>query len=357
MKERFLIYGSYGYTGKLIVEECLQRGLRPVLAGRDARALEQQAEQTGLHHTAFELTDTEEAAEALRQADCGLVLHCAGPFMHTAETMAEACLQAGIHYLDITGEFEVIEQIASKNERAKEAGIVMLPGVGFDVVPSDCLARYAYEQLQSAELLRLHILFKGGFSAGSLSTAIEHFSKGGASRKRGIITTEKTAVKTSKVYFGDTLRKTILIPWGDLSSAFHSTGIANIEVFMALPRFARLMLKAGIIFQPLMKLGAIRRLFQNAVVKKGSGPDEQERKNGETRILAEVFSINREYTSILLKTPEAYTLTSQTAVESAVRVMSKQVTTGFSTPSLSFGADFILEFDGVSREVTARKGV
>lgn len=358
MAKRILIYGSYGYTGKLIVAECIRRGLSPMLAGRNVHALKEQAENAQLSYLAFPLEGAENVAQMLKKAGCDTVLHCAGPFIHTAETMAEACLQTGVHYLDITGEFEVIEQMARKNERAQNAGIVMMPGVGFDVVPSDCLARFTYEQLQSTELLRLHILFKGSFSAGSAATALEHFAKGSASRKNGIITSEKPGSKTSKVYFGSRLYKTTRIQWGDISSAFHSTGISNIEVFMALPPTARIGLKASILLRPLLKLGFVRRLLHLIIKKrKSGGPDATARAGGETRILAEAFSINREYVSILLTAPEAYMLTAQTATEAAIRVMGDEVEAGFQTPSRAFGADFILGFEGVNRKIMVKKGL
>lgn len=357
MSKRLLIYGSYGYTGKLIVAECLRREIFPVLAGRNKKALDAQSVACGLEHLCFPLDTAENIGSTLEQHRIDAVLHCAGPFIHTAGQMADACIKTGIHYLDITGEFEVIELMARKNERAREAGSVLMPGVGFDVVPSDCLARYAYEQLQSAELMRLHLLFKGRFSAGSAATALEHFSKGAASRKNGLITTDKPAAKTSKVYFGKQLYKTCLIQWGDISSAFHSTGISNIEVFMALPFAARFWLKCSILLQPLLKPAFVRRLIGAAIRRRGAGPDAGARAKGQTQILAEVFSINREYVSILLTAPEAYTLTARTATEAALRVMNDEVDAGFRTPSLAFGADFILGFEGVSRKISAKKGL
>ena len=357
MSKRLLIYGSYGYTGKLIAEECLRRGLAPLLAGRNEHALKKQADALGLSFVCFPLDMAASVADVLHANKVDAVLHCAGPFVHTAGIMVDACLQSQTHYLDITGEFEVIEQIARKNEPAKEAGIVMLPGAGFDVVPSDCMARFAYETLPSAELLKLHLLIKGHFSAGSAATAIEHFSKGSASRKNGLITSTRTASKTSKVYFGKQLCKTSLIPWGDISSAFHSTGISNIEVFMALPRMARISLKFSRVLRLFMMFGPIRRLFQRLMRRKGEGPGKQARRQGKTYILAEVFSINREYASILLTAPEAYTLTARTAAEAGIRIMNGEVETGFQTPSLAFGSGFIMEFEGVSRRITATKGL
>src|SRR5207237_1168186 len=75
------------------------------------------------------------ALDAIDLRDVALVLHCAGPFIHTSRPMVEACVKAGAHYLDITGEIAVFESILNRDEQH----VTLLPGVGFDVVPTDCL--------------------------------------------------------------------------------------------------------------------------------------------------------------------------------------------------------------------------
>lgn len=360
MENLLLIYGSYGYTGKLIVQKCVENGLSPILAGRNETALRQQAKEQGLEFECFSLNDLSALTNHLERIGPGAVLNCAGPFVETAAAMANACISCGIHYIDITGEFEVIELLAGKSDEARKAGVVLLPGAGFDVVPSDCLARYAYEQLKSAHLLRLHLLFKGSFSAGSAATAVTHFSKGAAVRQKGLIMSKRPAAKTMKTYFGDKVRKTTLIQWGDLSSAYHSTGISNIQVFMSLPGLMRFWLMLSVLVSPLFRLASTRRFFLKRLKKRSAdkaGPDAGERAGTEARIVAEVSSINKEYLSVLLITPNAYTLTAETALESARRIMDNKVDPGFQTPSKAFGADFILEFDGVERRILGQKGL
>src|SRR5215211_4167475 len=134
----FLIYGSYGYTGQLIVARAIQEGMRPILAGRSEKKLRAQAEQSGLDCRAFSLSDSAKLDSALLDVDA--VLHCAGPFVHTYRQMAEACLRTRRHYVDISGEILGFEALAAMDSQAKAAGIMLLPGAGFDVVPSDCLA-------------------------------------------------------------------------------------------------------------------------------------------------------------------------------------------------------------------------
>src|SRR5436190_13874240 len=153
MKEGLLIYGCYGYTGKLISEHAVEVGFKPILAGRDEQKTRALAEKLGLSWRVFDLDDEAKVTENLR--DFKVVLHCAGPFMFTSEVMAKACIKAKTHYLDITGEISVFEKIFRMDKRAIEAGILLMAGTGFDVVPTDCLALYLKEKLPSAESLAM----------------------------------------------------------------------------------------------------------------------------------------------------------------------------------------------------------
>src|SRR6516164_10180234 len=152
-----LLYGANGYTGRLIAREAVVRGLHPVLAGRNAAAVSELARQLGLEHRVFALDDA--AATRAGLAGMTAVLHCAGPFARTAGPMADACLEAGVHYLDITGEISVFEMLAARDTEAMAAGIMLLPGAGFDVVPSDCLAAHLHRRLPTAK--RLTLAFQG----------------------------------------------------------------------------------------------------------------------------------------------------------------------------------------------------
>ena len=188
---RWMVYGAYGYTGTLVAELAVRRGLRPVLAGRDAAKLRPLAERLGLEHRAFGL---DEAARAL--ADVDAVAHCAGPFSSTSGPMVDACLAAKTHYVDITGEIDVFEAVSRRDEDAKRAGVVLLPGAGFDVVPTDCLAALLHDALPTATHLDLAFLVQGGASASMRSP-------GRASRRR-----EKSgcASKASPIQLGATTR-------------------------------------------------------------------------------------------------------------------------------------------------------
>ncbi|MFY0531964.1 saccharopine dehydrogenase NADP-binding domain-containing protein [Nannocystis pusilla] len=141
----WVLYGANGYTGELIARQAASEGLRPILAGRDATAIGRLAGELGLEARVFGLDDP--AALARGIAGAALVLHAAGPFSRTSAPMVAACLESKIHYLDITGEIPVFEACRAQGARARERGVVLMPGVGFDVVPSDCLAKSLAEAL------------------------------------------------------------------------------------------------------------------------------------------------------------------------------------------------------------------
>lgn len=157
-----VVYGSYGYTGRLIVQLCRQKKLNVLLAGRNEQSLKRQSEETGYP---FQVVDASEYAKMVQLlTPAAMVIHCAGPFKHTAATMAQACLESQAHYTDITGEHQVFESLAGLDADAKEKGIMVMPGTGFDVVPSDCLALHLKNRLPSATHLQLAFTIqKAGF--------------------------------------------------------------------------------------------------------------------------------------------------------------------------------------------------
>jgi len=235
MPDKYLIYGAYGYTGELIARLAVEKGHRPLLAGRDESKLSLLAEELCLPYAAFDLREKEKLQDLLNRVS--LVLNCAGPFSQTAQPLVEACLRHGKHYLDITGEIEVFEWIASQHETAKMAGVVLLPGVGFDVVPSDCLAAWLKNQLPDAQLLELGFYGAAQASRGTALTMVEGLSKGGVIRRNGVLTSVPMPYLTKKIEFlpGQPCTATS-IPWGDVSTAWYSTGISNVIVYMALEK-------------------------------------------------------------------------------------------------------------------------
>lgn len=342
---RALIYGVTGYTGALVAREAARRGLRPVLAGRNAAAVLALATELGCESRAFALDD----AAAVRDGLAGVraVLHCAGPFARTSRPMVDACLALGVSYLDITGELGVFERLLRLGDRARAAGVVLLPGVGFDVVPSDCLAATLAAALPGATHLDLAFWSHGGsWSKGTLQTAIESLPAAGAIRRDGVIVPVGLAHATIELDFPFGRRRLMTIPWGDVSTAFHTTGIPNIRVFGAGPRRPeRLKLVQPLL--PLLALKPIKRALQARVRRTVDGPSAEARATARVFLWGRVRDAAGNARVARLETPEAYAFTATTAVESLVRVVDGGVQPGAWTPARAFGAGYAAAFPGV----------
>lgn len=346
MNSEFLIYGSYGYTGELVVRYALEQGLKPVLAGRSGEKLRAQAEPLGLEARVFGLDDA--AAVDAGLAGMGVVIHCAGPFSRTAKAMAEACMRTGTHYLDITGEIEVFERLAGMDEKAKAAGVMLMPGVGFDVVPTDCLAAHLKGLMPDATHLTLAFMGSGGLSHGTATTMTENFHRGGAIRRDGKIVPVPAAYETREIDFGQTKTMCMTIPWGDVSTAYRSTGIPNIKVFMAAPAGLRRGALISRYIGPLLSWGPVQKLMLSRI--REGGPSDKSRAKGFSLLWGEVKNASGETLVSRLKTVDGYTLTALTSLLIARKVLAGNAPAGFQTPSMAYGADLILEVEGTTRE-------
>lgn len=346
---KFLIYGSYGYTGQLIVELAVKEGMRPILAGRDESKLRAQAERYNLEYRAFSLKETAKLDSALLEADA--VLHCAGPFVLTFRQMAEACLRTKRHYVDISGEIEGFEALAGLSAEAKRAGVMLLPGGGFDVVPSDCLAAYLKQRLPTATHFRLFLRgIGGGVSRGTARSAAENMHRQGRIRREGKVTQVPPAWQVLEQDFGRGAVPVVSVGWGDVSTAYHSTGVPNIETYFAFPRTAIHFLKISRFLGPLVYSRPVRNLLKWLIgIVIPSGPSREQNENGFSLMVGEMRDEERTVRA-KLRTPEGYRLTALTSVEIMKRILSGDYQPGFQTPSLAYGADFILGFSGVERE-------
>ena len=344
-----LIYGAYGYTGELISRLAVEKGLKPVLAGRDAKQTEKLANELGLPFLVFDLSEKDKVDDAIKNAK--VVLHCAGPYNVTLQPVLDACLKYGSHYLDINGDLDVFERVAERHEDAVKAEVVLLPGVGFDVVPTDCLANFLKSELPNADTLEL--AFSGGsdVSRGTALTMAEKFHEGGAIRKDGKITKVPTAFEGKEIDYGQGPRFSMTIPWGDVCTAYYSTKIPNIKVFTAIAPKTFRTLKLARNFSFLVGLSPIQGLIKSKIRSSVKGPTFEDREKKRSLLWGEVSAADGSKVSAKMETPEGYKLTSMTALEAAIRVLKGQVEPGFKTPAMAFGHDFILDFEGVRRDL------
>ncbi len=343
-----LHYGATGFTGKLIAREARTMGAGVVLAGRNPNTLKAVAKKLDLNWRAFDLADRARLDAALK--DVSVVLNAAGPFSATARPVADGCLANGAHYLDITGEIDVFEALFARDAEAKRAGVTLMPGVGFDVVPSDCLAAHLKRRLPDATHLTIYLSagLSLNVSRGTLKTMIESVADGARARRNGrLVTIAKP--NTGSCDFGHGVRPTIQVAWGDVSTAFHSTGIPNIDVHIeAAPALQALAWTPGLI-RSLFALSPAQQLLKSLVDFQPEGPTDEARLKGRG-VLVGVARNKRETVRARLTTPEGYTLTARTSLDAAMRVAAGEVEPGFQTASLAFGPDYIQNFEGVTRE-------
>ena len=341
---KYLLYGANGYTAQLIIKESLQQGLQPILAGRNQQKIELLAKQYDLPFQVFDLSNSAEIEKQLEGVS--LCLNAAGPFSKTALPLAQACVDSQAHYLDITGELEIFEQLKQLTDQAKKQGVMVMPGVGFDVVPSDCLANYLKAQMPDAQSLELAFTsVGGGVSHGTANTMLEGLGRGGMIRKNGELTPVALAHKSKRIDFGDFSRTMATIPWGDVSTAYTSTQIPNIEVYTAIPSKMVRILKFQRLFNPLLRTRLVNTLGQKWIDKNLYGPNEEQNQKGKS-FLHGVVSNGRENKSALLTCAEGYLLTALCGVHISQKVLQGHFTSGYQTPAMAYGWEVITEIPG-----------
>lgn len=341
---KWMIYGANGYTGELIAREAARRGLKPVLAGRSREKIESLARELGLEARGFGLDD---AVEVSRQIEGqSVVLNCAGPFSATAEPMMQACLQARTHYLDITGEIAVFELAQSLNERARAADVVLCPGVGFDVIPTDCVAAALKAALPDATHLALGFDSRSGMSPGTAKTSVEGLAQGGKVRRDGKIVSVPLAFKVRRIDFGDGEKDAMTIPWGDVSTAYYSTGIANIEVYIpGSPAMIANARRANWL-RPFLRLSPVQKLIKARIARTVKGPGEEKRARLPTFVWGEASNARGEKKVARIRTANGYSLTVTGSLAVMEHLMKNRPAGGAYTPSRLAGADLVTRLPG-----------
>lgn len=343
-----IVYGSYGYTGQLVVAECKRKDINVILTGRDAQKLQQQSNESGYP---FEVVDVHDAHALKALLAKGIaVIHCAGPFQHTAQAMVEACLQTQTHYTDITGEYRVFEQLASYDAQARAKGIMILPGTGFDVVPSDCLAVHLKNRLPSATHLQLAFaMSKGGLSRGTKRTMIEGLGEGGCIRENSTLVPIVLGDRTAEIDFGAFQTKALCIPWGDIATAWRSTGIPNIEVYAGVTDSMIRNARRARYINWLLRRAWLKKIMLRKIDRQRPGPSRERLEAGRSYLWGKVWDAEGRTLESRLETLSGYRLTALTAVLIAEKILRGSYTPGYQTPAMAYGGDLILEVPSTVR--------
>ena len=337
---KILIYGAYGYTGTLTAELAAQKNLPVILSGRNETKVRTLAGRLKLPWNVASLDDPDSLDAAM--ADCSIVLHCAGPYVRTYRQMAEACLRNKVHYLDITGEIEVFEGLAAMDTQAKTEGVMLMPGVGFDVVPTDCTAARLKELLPDATHLDLAFKTIGGqLSHGTASTMIMGLGQPNLQRINGKITPVPIGKHSIQADFGRGATVVSGIPWGDVSTAFYTTGIPNIATYISLPASSRRAMKAARFIGSVLRSNFVQKRAQARVDKAPAGPSASQRAESFTLVWGRARNAAGETKAIRLKTLNGYDLTAKASLYIAKQVLNGAAEPGFKTPAGHFGAELL----------------
>lgn len=350
-KRHWMIYGANGYTGHLLAAEAQRQGLTPILAGRNPAAVHALGSLLGLECRIFDIAQPERAREAL--ADVALVVHCAGPFSATSAPMLDACLASATHYVDITGEIGVFEAAHGRDRQAREAGLVVCPGVGFDVIPSDCLAACLHQALPDASHLALGFDSASGLSPGTAKTLVEGFKFGGKVRRAGIITDVPLGYRRRRIDFGRGEKSAVSIPWGDVATAYYSTGIDNIEVYLSAPPALAIGMRLFDPLRPLLGLDGVQHWLKRLVDQRVSGPDQATREQQRTWLWGEVRNAAGEMRTAHLETANGYEVTVHGALLAVRHLLAYSGPGGYFTPSRLLGDRCVEQLPGSGKIIIA----
>lgn len=348
MGDPLVIYGASGYTGALLARALRDRGIAPRLCGRSESKIAALAARLGLEYRIARLDDEEGLSSAL--AGSRAMLNAAGPFSATALPLVAACLRGGIHYLDVTGEASVIESVSRRGEEARRKGVMLMPAIGFDVVASDCLAAHVARRVAQPRRLFIGVSGLELLSRGSAKTIVAQSSDPVWVRRDGFL--ERVPQGSFERFFdyGSGPRSSLVVSWGDVVSAYASTGIPDIAVYFETTPLHRVhnalmhLLGWSLPFTPW------RDWLRANADALPDGPSEEARAARQAVIVAEVEDDAGALARSRLRTPEAYSFTAAAATAIAERVLAGDIETGFQTASRVFGPDFVLSLPRVHRE-------
>jgi short subunit dehydrogenase-like uncharacterized protein len=345
MQNQFLLYGANGYTGKLIANLSSTYNLQPILAGRTEALIKPLASALQLPYRIIDLDNKQQLQKAL--AEVKLVLHAAGPYAYTAKQMIEACLETGVHYIDINGDISVFEMLKKYDAVAKEKNIMVMPGVGFDVVPTDCIALQLKNKMPDATHLKLAFAsIGGGLSHGTATTMAGKIGEGGAIRENGKIVRKPLGQKGMWVEFGEKRLFVMTIPWGDVSTAYTTTGIPNIEVYTGIAPKVYRALKLQWAFNWLLRTGFVRNIIKKKIKAGPAGPSDEQRSKSSSLVWGEVSNAKSEKITACISCFDGYTLTAHSSLIITKKILDGDFKTGYQTPAGCYGENLVMEIPG-----------
>ncbi|MFY7840688.1 MAG: saccharopine dehydrogenase family protein [Lacibacter sp.] len=341
-KKNVLLYGANGYTGELIARYAGEYNLQPILAGRKEEKIAALAKKYQLPYRIFSLDDAAVLQQQLK--DVQLVIHAAGPFSRTAKQMIEACIATQTHYIDINGDISVFEFIKTYDAAAKQANVMLLPGAGFDVIPTDCIALRLKNEMPDATHLQLAFISNGGgLSHGTATTMIQRIGEKALVRVNHQLVQKPLGHKSMWLDVDGQKRFVMSLQWGDISTAHHTTGIPNIEVFTGMKPTVYRLLKFQFLFNWLLRTAFIRKRFQQKIDAAPAGPTDEQRSKSKTFVWGKVWNAKGEERTASLQCGNGYSVTAWGCLYIAQQIVQGKFKAGYQTPAAVYGESLIYQ--------------
>ncbi|MBU2711019.1 saccharopine dehydrogenase family protein [Zooshikella harenae] len=334
-----LLYGANGYTGTLVARKAHALGLTPILAGRQEQFIVPLATELGCSYRIFNILKAEEACEQLNDVD--VLINCAGPFPQDTTAIIQSCLANTVHYLDINGDLATLVNVQRFHTKAQETGVVLCPGVGFDVIPTDCIAATLKHALPDAVSLSLGFEVHGKLSPGSVKTLYNVVANGCQIRQNGLLTPVPFGYHMRHFDEKQSEKMVTAIPWGDLASAYFSTQIPNIECLYPIDPEHLPWLKRLRWFRGLLKLPWLKKLAYLLISSRFQTPTPIERQQSATYFWGEVKNSSGLVKRASLKAADGYDLTVAGVLLALQFLLNYAGDGGYFTPSQLMGRNCV----------------
>ncbi|MFC0002725.1 saccharopine dehydrogenase family protein [Micromonospora siamensis] len=345
--DRIVLYGATGYIGALTARTAVDRGLRPVLAGRNADRLGRLAAELGLPARTAALDDPA-ALDALL-SDAAVLLNAAGPFARTQAPLLDACLRTGTHYLDLSGEAAEFTAVRARDAELRAAGVMALPGAGFGVVPTDAMAVHLIRRLPTADRLELSFATRGAVSRGTLETLLAGLGGPGVWRRGGRLVPVHPAGERRRFHHDGRTVTVHANPWrADVVSAGTSTGVPDVSAFTAFPAPVVLAMRLARRVPALVTAAPSRRLQARLLRRLPAGPTAGQLAAGAAVVHGVATDSAGGRVAALLTGPDAYLWTAHAAVELLARTAAGGAAPGYATPAQRFGLEVALTTPGTA---------
>lgn len=330
----WILYGAGGAAGRFIATHAVALGLEPILAGREGGGVESLAERLGLRHRVFGLDERLEA----ELSDAALLVNCAGPAATTSAPLIDACLRTGTHYVDLCNEPLALKHALACDARAKSRGILIVPGVGFSVIPSDCLVRRLHALMPAGERLELAIAADLRLTSGAVASMLHMLEQGPLVRRGGRLV-RLARPGTRSIVFGRRSVPCVTMPTVELAAAHAATGIPNITVFV------RSVDRRGETWSDYDRIRAMLRA--GLELQSGGSPGSQA--NERCGVWARLSKGAGEHAEATLDLPEPLAFTATALCELVCQFLEGELprTSGATTLAGLLGPDFVLDLPGV----------